>query len=62
MQTLVTRDTDEADHAERDVKFIKRSGCQEPDTDLFSSSVATERANDAITLAHDPGSDPCTPQ
>lgn len=42
MQMLVTRDTDEADHAESDVKFIKRSGCQEPDTDLFSSSMATE--------------------
>lgn len=39
---LVTRDTAEADHAESDVKFRKRSGCQEPDTGLFSSSVATE--------------------
>lgn len=53
MQSSLTQDTAEADHAE---SATKRSGSWEQDTDLFSSGIATEWASDATTLAHDPGS------
>lgn len=53
MQSLLTWDTVEVDHAE---SATKRSGSQELDTGLFSSGIATEWANDATTLAHDPRS------
>lgn len=53
MQSLLTWDTAEADHAE---SATKRSDSQELDTDIFSSGIATEWANDATKPAHYPGS------
>lgn len=54
MPSLLTWDTAKADDAE---SATKRSDSQELDTDLYSGGIATEWANDATTLAHDPGSD-----